>query len=759
MAETNDSRGKDPLPRKNDPTFSHSPDADTDTVPAGMRRPAAKAKKEKKESWFQQNQTLAVGTGVGVTLLVVVLGLCWMSGLFGGPAKPKPVAAVVPANVPPTTPPSTPQNQPPAPEVKKEEPKKEEPKKEAKPSLPSDVAKWKQDDYARARRENDPKLLQAIARLCERFPGNKKAAQCLTDLLKPLPPEKPATETPPTTPAPGATPPPGTSPRVPPSTPPGTTPAVPQPQPINPADLTKLVETIIEALGCNGSELARGTLEQVLAGTFVTDDDKTAVEATLKTLVGHPSHENDSLLLRVLTAADTLRPAGRQGPWTAKDMQAKAVELVKQSASSNLRTKWAAALVDNRARFDSKDPIEEFLLAANPLNCGAQVMIYDKAKPNRDVKIALEQQFITYSSLALAKYLGVSSENLPGVAGMPMGAPGGFPPPMRQPMPGAPVAPAGEAAKPAEIDLGPEIASLLWSDDFCGIWEPLLTNLRGFDKQPQLLVLAATIPHDSIRAILFKTLRKHREEGSKSLETAGLFDRAITDPAFLVMVKKLPRKESTATPRYVEGGKATGRSVRPTTPSGGGRLAEAAQKKLQIEQDWMDVSAKLVSGWCKRFEATMAAKEKSKESDKLAADSAEAKLPDGFELPPGAKVVASHHVSLPDAAPAGFAQVHHDTLDMYYIRVEQADKPKKAIRYYKGQAKVADARTIDKKVWLDSLKQGSEKDRCRSIDVLISRSEGLGATAAGLSGDDEVDLVIEILVIEVKDPSKDTGKD
>ena len=61
-------------------------------------------------------------------------------------------------------------------------------------------------------------------------------------------------------------------------------------------------------------------------------------------------------------------------------MKAKAFELVKQSASSGLRTKLAAALVEEHVKIDPKDPIDEFLLAANPLNCGAQLVFYEKGK-------------------------------------------------------------------------------------------------------------------------------------------------------------------------------------------------------------------------------------------------------------------------------------------------------------------------------------------------------------------------------------------
>ncbi len=248
MAEKKDPHGKRSAPRKQDPVFSHLPDADVageQSVPAVLRRPAAKAKK----SWFQQNQVLVIGlaAGVGVLLILLVIGLA--SGMFGTgsaakPSAPAQVAAQPAAPPPPAAPPAQRRpairtdsartdsartdpagaDQPPptrpmaarsTPEpshgggfsaarsgtaAKSVSPgktpcpaaKKGEPKKEQKPLVPDDVAKWKPADYILARRNNDPKLLEAITRLGEKYPGNEKAARCLVDLLKPLPPEKPA---------------------------------------------------------------------------------------------------------------------------------------------------------------------------------------------------------------------------------------------------------------------------------------------------------------------------------------------------------------------------------------------------------------------------------------------------------------------------------------------------------------------------------------------------------------------------------------
>ena len=120
--------------------------------------------------------------------------------------------------------------------------------------------------------------------------------------------------------------------------PPGAGPTPPSGAPRNSAGMAKLMETIVAALGDNGSEPARRALEQILAGTLTTDDDKTAVEAALKALVAHPSATSDALLLRALAAPEALRPADREGPWPAKDLQAKAFELIKTSLSGALRT-------------------------------------------------------------------------------------------------------------------------------------------------------------------------------------------------------------------------------------------------------------------------------------------------------------------------------------------------------------------------------------------------------------------------------------
>ena len=178
------------------------------------------------------------------------------------------------------------------------------------PLLPEDVSKWSKADLVRARMENNPKLLEAVIYLSEKNPGSVPVAQQLADLLKtPKPPETS-----------GA-----------------------YPTPTTYSSIPGLIEATIFALGKNGSQAARQTLMQVLNGKFTTDDDRTAVEAVLKTLIQIPSAENDDILLKVLLSPEEIRPLTltQQGSFQPTELRSRALELIKQSVSENLSIKLA----------------------------------------------------------------------------------------------------------------------------------------------------------------------------------------------------------------------------------------------------------------------------------------------------------------------------------------------------------------------------------------------------------------------------------
>ena len=242
--------------------------------------------------------------------------------------------------------------------------------------LPAEVKNWTREDYLRARRENHPKLKEAVTYLGTIRDATARhdtiniesAAQLLTDLLKPLPTDKLANGGPAAS-GPNATPQAVTA-YV------GVTAlstAGSGPRAYIPNDLSQLVEAIVIALGNNGTKLARGSLQRILAGTLATDDDKIAAETAIKALVAHPPRqENDAVLLRLLISPEQLRTAEHQGVWPARELRTRAIELIKSAASFELRTRTAESLVAGQAGFDPQDPLPQWLLGNDPLNCGSR---------------------------------------------------------------------------------------------------------------------------------------------------------------------------------------------------------------------------------------------------------------------------------------------------------------------------------------------------------------------------------------------------
>ena len=302
-------------------------------------------------------------------------------------------------------------------------------------------------------------------------------------------------------------------------------------------------------------------------------------------------------------------------------------------------------------------------------------------------------------------------------------------------------------------DLSLQVAGLLWSQPFRSALEPQLADVRSLEKQPELILLAATIPQDSMRSALFKTLRKRWTDGPKGLEAAGLPDKMFADPGFLVMVKMLPRKDAKTAAQAMGG-------AQPPPPARAGRAANGgegsalrpAQKRAQAEQEWMAVSAKLVGAWRKRCQAAALAQKKAEEESPNPVE-VTPKMPPDFTLNTGARVMAGFHAIWPVEMPEGSADIKPSVLEIHYIYAEETNKPKRTVGYYSRQAgvRLTDARPLENSMWFDGLRVVSQSDHRRSIDVFVSRPGS--AQAADLLRDDmEADMIIEALTIEVKDP-------
>ncbi len=315
--------------------------------------------------------------------------------------------------------------------------------------------------------------------------------------------------------------------------------------------------------------------------------------------------------------------------------------------------------------------------------------------------------------------------------------------------------PAGNAPSPVDADLSFRLAGLLWSETFGASLMSRLAEGHSLEKQADLVLLAGTIPQDSIRAALAKSLRKHWNEGPKPLEAADAANKMVTDPGLLVLLKMFPRKSETKTGARGPASRG-GRAVR--SPPNGAAAATGKmtpEKKEQAEKDWMAFSSKLVTAWCARFQAAAQARDKAEAEAGNSSTGAASKLPSEFEMANGAKVTTAYHLVWPAEVPAELANAKPSALELYYLRVEETNKPKKAIGYYARQlqVKTADIRKIDndKTDWLDSVRLLPQTNRRRSVDVMITRADNKTNDAA--KDNEEADLIVEILTIEIKDPA------
>lgn len=210
----------------------------------------------------------------------------------------------------------------------------------------------------------------------------------------------------------------------------------------------ELVEAIVRALGVNNSATAKQTLKRVLEGTFETDDNRTATLTTVDAFVAHLCPEYEELVFRCLTAPETLRELGKTGPsgpsgrpeygsgsagpyggmyssmggrsdaapLTAEELQRHAFAAIAPVASEEFRAKLARHLVKPDTVREDHDLFGGYLREMNPDNLAAQMVFYLDPRTDDETKQTVEENFLAYSSDALAGILGLPAEQRAAIA-------------------------------------------------------------------------------------------------------------------------------------------------------------------------------------------------------------------------------------------------------------------------------------------------------------------------------------------------------
>ena len=267
-----------------------------------------------------------------------------------------------------------------------------------------------------------------------------------------------------------------------------------------------------------------------------------------------------------------------------------------------------------------------------------------------------------------------------------------------------------------------------------------LGEVRSLEKSTPAIVLASTFPLDSMRAAMYRMLKKKQADGPQTLDAAGWGDRVLNDPGTLILVKMLNRREpkKTTTP--------------PPGPSGTSPKAEAARKKLETENAWYNESLKLVGLWCNRFEAAAQAQRKAARKGSPIGEPAPTKL-DDFELPKekDTKIEEAYQLNWPEKAPAGFTPAKPGLLKIQYFHLTLTGTIKKTMANLTRGLKNTDPHKTDLGLWTEIAPKttGASAPR-RSLDVLVTKADK--SPYDEKQREDPTDLEIRILAIEIADP-------
>jgi hypothetical protein len=470
-----------------------------------------------------------------------------------------------------------------------------------------------------------------------------------------------------------------------------------------------LLEAATAGLAMNQTPGARQVLILLLSGLYPTDDDAAGAFAAIKALAEHPSDENDDLLLRVLTSAEQFRPAGR-GTVAADALRAKTVALLGPAAGSGLRMKIACWLVQPDSPPALRGPLVSLLREPSPVNFSAQVCLEQNGVLPGEACGPIEKGLAGASSDAFGLLAGLSTA----------------------------------AAAERDPKWAGTVAGQLWSREFAAALTARLPQIESLRGTSPLMLLAGTLPNDTVRGALYQTLGKHWEDNPAALGAAAGDLHTWYEPGFTVLVKLYYRRSF------------------PTPDTGEVQLVRTRQ--LAGERT---LAAKRYAVWMQNGLAIinrLAALPGGTRPVVHGATSA-SKMPVTIDAPQD--VVLEYHLDWPSAMRDTLPGLRLDPLSVHYVKIEEKARPSKIVAHYRRALKLGDRVKFPEKgkqtevhdsaakLWFDHLSVGSTPDRTRSLDIIIRAAN----PELPMMHDQERRMIVEILSIEINDPSRrENGK-
>ncbi|MBN1910319.1 MAG: hypothetical protein JW818_11310 [Pirellulales bacterium] len=570
---------------------------------------------------------------------------------------------------------------------------------------PDNFTTWSKRDYYEAKAEGDRRMINAIEHLGRAFPGDTHAADLLSDLLQP-------------------------------GLPAGFVSSHPVSRVQSSRTKASAVErAVVLALIENGSDSAWQTIDAVVSGQASTLDSLEMLRDTiLTTLANLPNPRSEPIFLKALLspleiASDTKR--NRTDAQVKKRLDL-AREAMTKGASSSFRLALAQRLARGEGPVELQLGLRSLLTEPWPENLPAQVMLLQDARLDAPVRIDLETQWAAYGSETLRRLLSQTEGPTMSSVSPPPSSPL-----RRTGRNDSRLARATEAAA-ADMGLAPRVMQHLWAKPVTTLVEDQLYRAGSLDEQATVILLASTIPSDAIRRQLHGALSRNWQDGPDALEETGAFDKVACEPGAWVALKDCflahqPSRRARVDRRMTANGKNQTEGPDPQA-----QWHAAVGRRLLSLCRYLEEAATL--RWTQALRSGVSRDDRK-----------------SFELPISmhdeAHLVARLRLDWPAQASAPSGAPGPSPTRLWYARCVETGVLAQLVAHYRSRMESEQEFSGPQGTWLTELGPAGTPGNVRSIDVLIQRTAELTSDTVAARSKEEK-LIIEILVVEIRDPTE-----
>jgi hypothetical protein len=491
---------------------------------------------------------------------------------------------------------------------------------------------------------------------------------------------------------------------------------------------TELTRAIVAALAANATPVGQASLVGLVDGDLPTADDQAAAEAALAALVRLDHADTEKVVLRAIVAPQELRPHG--GQVTADTLRKAGLAAVRTGCSARLRSCLATAAIDPQQPGDLRTQLQGFLREPSADNLEAMTVLYGSTAIDAATRTAVETNLAGCSGQLVGRLLRIpetmpAAEKASGATAMPMLS----------------------AVQPTSR------LAVLWNGDLAAAVDRQLERLESLPSQPRLILLAATIPTDAVRSMLYDALRRNWEDGPQSLTTVPMVAQGCGEPGFWVCMKLLrPSWDEPPVHFSVKGSKP--RKTRGTRT--GAVAAKTVKDDERLRREWLQMRYSLLAGSCQRLNMATPAKEAAAQDPPPGGKAVRDGEPP-IRLHEGARVVSRFDLCWPEDLPDDMPAKSVAATEVKFVHIQQTTtKLKTVVNHYRQQLGSPAEHVFQDglALWLESHKTDPDSARCRSLDVVITRGSKARPTP-----DQEEKIAIDILLVEVKDPRQAQTKE